>query len=616
LVQAIPGPSDLVRFQLREAWRDDVAEKWGYDQGDITQLSAWLSKQGLSADWAKRYWRSHWVIPTVGQGFEMMFREVIAPAELRELLVINDLAPGWIDNLLAIARPVPGRIDRRYAYREGEIGPEELFKLYKADGYDDTWAQVLTNTTIKMAVSETKGLTRSAVQKAYRERRMSRDEAVEMLGSIGIQEDVAGFYLDQEDYDREEELLDLRIGAVEKQFKAGTIPESQAREGLAGLGVRPDEVDARLDLWSTSVKVSVRRPSRSNLDKWFEQGVIGPEQYRERMALLNYPSMDVDLYLASLAVERQEVAEKAEKAARAEQERIRISRIKSDYQVRKAEIDKDVAELQAAIADAQVALVEEQNKRDRLLARAVSVEEEAELEASYRPHFLEADAAIETARLRIQELRTVIAEDQAMSSDVKRSLAVNQDVALQTRLRTERLSLDTEIATLSAKIAGHKTAIARLEREAATAEDADRFVEIAAGLADLQVAIKELQEDQALKSVRREEIDELMLVTLSADRRVELETAVSDLDVEIADWRARIAELQETIREVQIEKSDLESELEGRLLALPGREEQIVIRLASDEKTDEIQRRISLLKANVADLRLRKTALLVEYRSA
>lgn len=612
--EGIPGPADLVLMQLREAWRDDVAERWGYDVGDITQFSEWMEKQGLSADWAKRYWRAHWVIPSAAQGFEMMWRGVISDDELRELLVINDLAPGWIDNLMQVARPVPGRIDRRYAYREGEIGWQELFDLYKMDGYTDTWAMILANTTAKMAVSEAKGLTRSAIEKAYRKRRLARNEAVAMLGEIGISEDIANFYLSQVDADRSDDLLDRRVDAVGKQFVVGDLNETQARNELASLQVLSAEIAVYLEEWSIARGTKTKRPTRSNLERFFMDGVIEPGEYRDQMDRLGYSDLYIDWYLSSLAIDRQQAAEKDERAARVEQERVIKDRRSTDYQYAKAKIDTNIAELQAAIASGQVAMVEAENERDRRLNQALPVSAIAALERDYQPALFDAEAAISEARLQITRLQTAIKAEREAIAIVDRSLIENVDMAKYAAWKAERLTAQTEQARLGELIAADRVAIAQLKEAIPVFEevaDVDRAkLEILA----LQTEMAQYVEQQAHWATTIEEIDELMAAALDPVRRQELRLERSAAGVRIAELEVEIAELREEIRNVQAEHESLERELEVQVTALPGREAQIAIRAEFQVRIAEIESNIAVYRENIAKLRLEKSALAVEWR--
>ncbi len=616
LKDLIPGPADLVRMAVREAWRDDVAQAWGYDQGYVGEFGEWMEKQGFPADWARKYWRAHWMTPSIGQGVEMYHRDKITQEQLTELLKINDLAPGWIPPLLAIARPVPGRIDRRWAYEEGEITEAQLFRLYQDDGYDEFWAGVLTKTTMKRAVSEAKGLTRASVERAYRKRRLSRAEALGMLGDLGIQPGIAAFYLDQVDQDRAEELLDRRADAVEKGYLAGLLSEGDVFERLGAIGVASDEIDANLEVWNIVLDARTQRPTRANLDKWFRQGVVGVPEYRHQMSLLQYSDAYIDNYLASLAVERAGIAEKDERAARAEQERIRTARIKTTYQRDKAGIDTDVAELQAAIADAQVALVEAQNERDERLRRVLSVAEIAALEREYKPLFRAAEAAVETAQLRIADARVTIREIEAAQSEIRRALASNRDVAEHERLSTERLALDTQIAGLARATAGRRVTIAELQEQVPMVADSEQAAEMRQRILMLKREIAEFAESQAEMRERQEEIDELRQVTLSIEQRAELQTQIAALAVEIDKVQLEIDGLRAVARGVQIERAELEHELETQVDALPGRAEQIAIRSEFDGLIDEIESRIAVFRSNIAALRIAKSRLTVEYRGA
>ena len=76
-----------------------------------------------------------------------------------------------------------------------------------------------------------------------------------------------------------------------------------------------------------------------------------------------------------------------------------------------------------------------------------------------------------------------------------------------------------------------------------------------------------------------------------------------------------IADLDEGIRQTQIERLGVEAEYKASVEAMPGRAEQIEIRAGYEAKIDVVQSRIATLRANVADRRLAKTDLVVEWRS-
>jgi len=394
------------------------------------------------------------------------------------------------------------------------------------------------------------------------------------------------------------------------------LNEGDVFERLGALGVASDEIEADLEVWNITLDAKTKRPTRANLDKWFLQGIIGVPEYRQQMALLQYSGSYIDNYLSSLAVERAGVAEKEERAAREEQERIRTARIKTDYQKDKADLDKDIAELQAAIADAQVALVEAQNERDDQLLRVLSVAEVAALEREYKPLIREADAAIEAAQLSIADSRVTIREIEAEQSEIRRALAANRDVIQGEKLATERLTLDTQAAGLARAIAGRRVAIAEIQETVPTVTEEDVAAEMRQRVLTLKREIAEFTEEEAAMRQRQEEIDELRQVTLSLEQRQVLEVQIAALAQDIDQVQIEIDGLRATAREVQIDKAELENELETRISVLPGRAEQIEIRLEFDGLIDDLQSRIAVFKSNIAALRIAKSGLVVEYRGA
>lgn len=616
LTDLIPGPGDLVRFALREAWRDDVAQAYGYDADYVSEFGEWMEKQGYSVDWAKRYWRSHWQVPSVGQAFEMLHRGVIGEKELDDLLKVQDIPAGWRANLNKIAYTPLGRIDTRWAYEEGIIGEEKVFESYKAQGYTDKDADIMTRITVSKTVSETKGLTRSAVESAYKKRRLSRSEALSMLGDLGIQTGVAEFYLDQADQDAQEELLDTRVAAVKALYTNGQIDQNGVFEQLGSLGLATGEIEADLELWDVSRSAKVKRPTRANLDRFFLEGTIDLDEYRQRMRLLSYPDSDISLYVTSLANERAADVQDAARKAREEQDKVRASKQKTDYQVAKAQIDTDVAELQEAIAAAQVALVEAESERDLELSRVLSVEQIAGIEAEYKPALRDVDQAIAEARLSISALQTKVGALETDVSNLKRSLSIGRDVAKQEKLTTERLSLDTTRSSLDTRIAGRRTTIAELQESQLTMTEAADLEASALQIAALKTEIAGFQEEQAKIRERQEEIDQALQETYSLEERAAIEAEIATNQTLIAELNEQMDDLRQTIREAQAERTTVEGEMQAQVEQLPGKVEQIQIRTRYDAETDDLRSRIAVLRDNVAKLRMDKSRLAVEYRRA
>jgi len=614
LGRSIPGPGDLVRFALREAWRDDIAGQWGYDQGQPAAFKEWMSKQGYGPEWAQAFWRSHWEIPSITMLFEMFQRGVLTQEQLVEGLKINDLAPGWIPHLQKISYNLLTRVDVKRALRYGLMDPGRVLTEYQHQGYTPGDAAILRDIAIKETIDETSGLTQASIVAAYKKRRLSRSEATSMLASIGTMADVAAFQLEQADLDVADGLLDKKIALVQKRFVQGLISENDATIELSQLGVGGDESRVYLDTWKLSLQTTSKRPSRANLDSFFEQGTISSATYRSEMSLLGYDVTYIGWYLSSLAFKRALAAAAETERAQKEQERVAALRASTAYERSKAEIDRDIAQLNAAIADAQVALVEAENERDTEVNQVLTARQVAALEAEYRPLFNDVDAAIATGRLSTQRLSTAITEANASINDLRRSLAAGEDIVANQKLQTDRAGLTTQIALYNQQIAQRRTDIARLQESIPLLESAEQADEVAKDILALKTQIAEQSELVSDAQVEIKRIDELLPVRLTAEARATIEDQVRTLQATVDDYRNQVAALQQTISATQAERLAIEQKYDKELAEMPGREDQIAIRAQWATAIDRIQSRIAELRSNVAAKRLEKSELVVEWR--
>src|SRR5262249_41576230 len=78
VTEEIPGPSDLVRFMVRDVADPNVVSKYQLNlefdqkfQGDVKRWAEW---QGLADNVMEYNWYAHWIWPSPNQLYEMLFR--------------------------------------------------------------------------------------------------------------------------------------------------------------------------------------------------------------------------------------------------------------------------------------------------------------------------------------------------------------------------------------------------------------------------------------------------------------------------------------------------------------------------------------------------------------
>jgi len=253
----LPPLSDVIRLAVREAWRDDVAAKWGYDQDYPSQVGDIIGKLGFDPDWGKRYWRAHWELPSLTYAIEMTHRGIISPDEFKEMLRIADYPAGWRDRMLkAIYSPLT-RVDVRRMYGLGVLGPDDVKKSYKDLGYDDLNAERMKEFTIKY--EDEKGeskpekyreITLGLTQQAYLKGLIGPEEFLRRVVELRYPDDEAALLLRITDARKTVEKTpdysteyrrDVKA-FVERAFYKGSIDAETARSYLTEAGLGSEEI--------------------------------------------------------------------------------------------------------------------------------------------------------------------------------------------------------------------------------------------------------------------------------------------------------------------------------------------------------------------------------------
>ena len=257
----IPPVTDLIRFAVREAYDDSLAEDLQLDSGYDTIKERFendLKQNGLEPAYGRLYWRSHWDLPSPTQGYEMLQRGIINLDELRQLLKVSDYSPQWIDKLIKIAYTPYTRVDIRRMHKLGVLSYDEVVEAYKQIGYEESKAITLADFTVKLNeevnIDKTRDLSQGNILRAYKVDLLERNTASTMLQQLGYDNREATLLLDMQDLgvtveSREDVTSDnkRRIKlSVSKAFIEGTLSEESARFYFKGVGYQDNDIDIEI----------------------------------------------------------------------------------------------------------------------------------------------------------------------------------------------------------------------------------------------------------------------------------------------------------------------------------------------------------------------------------
>lgn len=362
-LRPLPPLQDVQRMAVREAWNDGVARKWRYDDDLPQEFIDAVKKLGYDENWARYYWRAHWELPSLTLATEMVHRGIINDDEYDELLRIADYPREWRQRIKEVIYTPFTRVDVRRMYRLGVLSYEDMIRAYMDIGYSREKAERLAEFTEKYEAPDSeskpeqqKELTRSLIERAYRDRIITREEAVRQLSELKYNIEDINFILDYVDAKTEfEERPDYRtqyrkdiMSILEKSYSKRMIDSDTFAHNLQALGLTAEEVnlltstinfavaeserdqiinlikdayisnaiskieavsmlghlnlpasqlDSLLRVWDINLSIRSRRLTEAQYRSALNRGIITIEEYREALEGLGYSDKDIDILL-------------------------------------------------------------------------------------------------------------------------------------------------------------------------------------------------------------------------------------------------------------------------------------------------------------------------------
>lgn len=279
----IPPTQDIITMAVREAFTPEIAKKFGQYEDFPADFAKYAAQQGISSEWAERYWAAHWNLPSVLQGYEMLHRGVISEAELKMLMRALDIMPWWRDKLIQISYAPFTRVDVRRMYNTGVLSVPEVKRAYMDIGYTAEKAEKLTQFTIALNTETDRELTKSDLIDGFSRGLIPETEAIDLLESLGYDEREARFYLERAKLKNIEAKKKQAITNTQKRFNAGVISADEAVRRLIEAGVTQSEIDELFSLWELSKDEAVYTPSLGDLKALLKNGIITEAEFTSEM---------------------------------------------------------------------------------------------------------------------------------------------------------------------------------------------------------------------------------------------------------------------------------------------------------------------------------------------
>jgi len=256
LIWFIPPVNDLVRFAVREAFSPEIISKYSLGADFPAEFAKEAQKDGLSEEWAKKYWYAHWELPPINLGFEMMHRGVISKDDMDLLLRTKDVMPYWRDKITSVAYRPYSRVDVRRMYAVGVLSEKEVKQSYLDLGYDDNKASKMTAFTISYTEGKEKELSKSDILGAFSSNLISRDDCLKELMELGYNENDAEILTKRAYFSKFKAKKELTLANLRKLYFADIYDDTDLLNHLAVLRVGTDEISDLMELWELEKKAN------------------------------------------------------------------------------------------------------------------------------------------------------------------------------------------------------------------------------------------------------------------------------------------------------------------------------------------------------------------------
>lgn len=355
----LPGPSDLVRFAIREAWDDETAQAWGYDEEFPYPFERWMQWYGQNwgqafqgpdgrnyagITWPKAYWRSHWQIMAPTQAYRALhllrpdqirrYQELspgVTPfttADMTRVLKVSDYPPKMRAWLQAIAFAPMRLVDIRNAYnlkvrnrewalnrlldrgqvREDATTTIELWDAQNLDAQDKAARAYLGRFTTERIAEN---------RRAYRMGAISKQALVDNFQAMGIDTGVALLTTDFEDSVAAREGLQEFVKALRRQYLAGAIALPEVALSLQAARISQSAIARYSRRWQAQLSLERRELSTSQVARLVSMGALTPADGATRLVNLGWNAADSALLIQQAAAqlaERQAVAARSQAA--------------------------------------------------------------------------------------------------------------------------------------------------------------------------------------------------------------------------------------------------------------------------------------------------------------
>jgi hypothetical protein len=211
----------------------------------------------------------------------------------------SDVKTKWTPALRALSQYFPPPREVGTLLERGVIDKDTAIGLWQAGGVPTPLATAYAAMAEQQSTIQDKNLARGQIVTGYFDGIFSHDQALELLGLLGVKGAVAEDTLAIADFRRDIQAINLVVRKIGTLYEGFKISATDAQHALQAVGVSSDQALALLAIWENLRIAPVRLPTTTEIGLAVKYGTLTQEQGIADMQTLGYQARDAAVVLSA-----------------------------------------------------------------------------------------------------------------------------------------------------------------------------------------------------------------------------------------------------------------------------------------------------------------------------
>ena len=313
LAKFIPGPSDLVRFMVRDVEDKNVYDRFRYDVGFNERYSdgAGLikkaaNKQGVDDHTMLQYWRAAKQLPSIQQALDLFHRFKYDDIEakfktteedVRKVLQANDVPDFFVDRYIEASYKIVTRVDGRRMHRINTLDDSGYQRVLERGGYEAKDAIKLVEFAND---AKFRGLFSERPVKQYQEGLIDKKEVTKQLTELKYKATDIAKVLATVDKAFDGKTRIECTKSLKKRFMQGEFSKAESNAELTKLGWGAERANQLSERWDCERRARPKLATVTTIAQLLEFGLSDVDDAIERMVNFGFRANDAKITLDAI----------------------------------------------------------------------------------------------------------------------------------------------------------------------------------------------------------------------------------------------------------------------------------------------------------------------------